>query len=304
MAGRSAVVAALVLLIMGVEVMRGESRRLKKENAIVVQGTDDPCEWWDAVTGNDEDGSILTTFFHKRYGIALQLYHGSVEQFMAFRFIPNWAWVSKTSNGRAKAQIMYGGGEFEEVDYWFAGRHLEELSRASGAKSMLPDEMLLGMWKGERAGRAMVFQHKSILLNEQDDTFSEPKQLFLVENGFIYNGGSGISISVLYDDDGNLIPLRGVDNLYHMDSHYVYKSAELRQQIIPELIGITPKQCRDSYQLLCDEVKKLAVKLRAQNPFARFFCPQNYRYKGKKEGWVWVGKGSGNMLDGSKPYGE
>ena len=41
----------------------------------VVEGTDDPCEWWDAVTGNDEDGSILTTFFHKRYGIALQLYH-------------------------------------------------------------------------------------------------------------------------------------------------------------------------------------------------------------------------------------
>jgi len=30
-------------------------------------------EWWDAVTGADEYGDVVTTFMHKRWGMALQV---------------------------------------------------------------------------------------------------------------------------------------------------------------------------------------------------------------------------------------
>ena len=41
---------------------------------------------------------------------------------------------------------------------------------------------------------------------------------------------------------------------------------------------------------------------RANNPAARAIIPDNWSKR--KEGWVWVGKGSGNMLEGALPFGE
>jgi hypothetical protein len=49
-------------------------------------------------------------------------------------------------------------------------------------------------------------------------------------------------------------------------------------------------------------MKKMAVKQRAENPAARAIAPHNWSRR--KEGWIWIGKGSGNMQEGALPFGE
>ena len=67
-------------------------------------------EWWDAVTGADEYGDVVTTFMHKRWGTAVQLYHDTRHTYLPFRFIPNLSWISD-SDRRPEALMFYGPGE-------------------------------------------------------------------------------------------------------------------------------------------------------------------------------------------------
>ena len=113
-------------------------------------------QWWDAVTGADEYGDMVTTFMHKRWGTALQLFHDSRHTYLPFRFIPHLSWITGSAEHgrRPEALMFYAAGEVEPVDYWFASRHLEELNFAREADSALPDSMEVGGWHGYVCVRA------------------------------------------------------------------------------------------------------------------------------------------------------
>lgn len=81
------------------------------------------AEWWDAVTGKDEHGDTVTTFMHKRWGTALQLYHAEENAFLQFRFVPHLAWLTKSESGTAQAVHLSGPGEIEVVRYWCPPTH-------------------------------------------------------------------------------------------------------------------------------------------------------------------------------------
>jgi hypothetical protein len=74
-------------------------------------------------------------------------------------------------------------------------------------------------------------------------------------------------------------------------------------QVLPTLLGVPAQEIQSAQLRLRDMVKRFTVSLRAANPVARMFSPGSYR-KEKGRGWVWADKGSGNMLDGSNPYGD
>jgi len=257
--------------------------------------------WWDAVTGADEYGDVVTTFMHKRWGTALQLYHESHHSYLPFRFIPNVSWM--TGDKRPEALMFYGPGELETVDYWFASKHLEELMLARDADSLLAEEMKLGGWRGKRYGNNMLFEHGAVLFSQLDDTFTTPRQLVLTEEGFIYLGLAGIGVSVLYDDLGKLRELPGIrGEPQHGGACVLYQNFELRAKILPQLLGVKASLIQKYMESFVEMMKTEAVQQRANNPAARLIAPENWSKR--KKGWTWVGKGSGNLQDGALPYGQ
>jgi hypothetical protein len=193
--------------------------------------------------------------------------------------------------------------QLESVDYWFASRHLEELNLAREADSVLPSDMELGGWRGTQHGTTMLFEHGGVLLSQLDDSFTSPRQLVLTEDGFIYMGLAGVAVAVQYDDKGQLKPLPGVDaEPQHGGACLLYDNAELREKILPQLLGVKASVIQKFYDCYTETMKKMAVKQRAENPAARAIAPHNWSRR--KEGWIWIGKGSGNMQEGAVPFGE
>ena len=98
----------------------------------------DALDLWDAVTGEDEYGDLVTTFMHKDWGTVVQIFHVSSAaqderqkklsmpymkatcmlirlvglwqaakwSYIPFRFIPNLRWISENSKGRAQAMHL------------------------------------------------------------------------------------------------------------------------------------------------------------------------------------------------------
>ena len=294
----------VLLLVLG-NLGQGAGRQMKLTQLRHTERNAGANEWWDAVTGADEYGDTVTTFMHKRWGTALQLYHDARHSYLPFRFIPNLSWISggDVDGKRPEALMFYGPGELEAVDYWFAALHLEELNGAREADSVLPQEMELGGWRGTKHGNSMLFEHGAVLLSQLDDSFTTPRQLVLTENGFVYMGLGGIAVSVMYDDKGQLVTLPGIRaEPQHGGACVLYQSHELREKILPQLLQLKPAVIKRYWESFVESMKKEAVRQRANNPIARSIAPDNWSKR--KEGWVWVGKGSGNMLEGAKPYGE
>lgn len=191
----------------------------------------------------------------------------------------------------------------ESVDYWFASRHLEELNQAREADSVLPSKMQAGSWRGTKFGDNMLFEHPAVLLSQLDDSFSTPRQLVLTSDGFIYMGLAGIAVSVLYDEQGNLKELPGIRaEPQHGGACVLYQNFEIREKVLPKLLQLKGSVIDKYWVSFVDTMKLQAVRQRANNPVARSIAPENWSKR--KQGWTWVGKGSGNMLDGSLPYGE
>lgn len=258
-------------------------------------------EWWDAVTGRDEYGDLLTTLMHKRWGTSIQLYHEARNAFLPFRFIPHIGWISDNPKGRAQAVHFYGDGEMHTVDYWFASRHLEELNNAREADSLLPDEMDLGIWKGTQVGEAMVFVNDVVMQSKEDDSFTELRQLVLLEHGFIFLGTSGMSLSVIIDQKGNPEVLAGVRGTMTEGCCFKAFSKDVREQVLPTALGLPLTKLARLQLGFSNAVKAAGVSLRANNPVARMCSPDSYKQE-KGKGWVWADKGSGSMLDGANPY--
>jgi len=262
-----------------------------------------PNEWWDAVTGRDEYGELLTTFMHKRWGISLQIYHDSRRSFLPFRFIPNLGWISNSPKGYAQAVLMLGSGKVEVVDYWFASRHLQELNNARETDTILPASMEMGEWSGRRVGNVMLIENFDLLYSSQDDCFTERRQLLLTEQGFIFLGMGGTTVSVQYNENGELVPPGTPESYLEGDFCYLSESAAIRSTVMPALLGVPPNEVTEPYDKLCAAMKEMAVQQRANNPFSRMLAPYAYTNT-RKHGWKWIGKGTGNMLDGSKVFGE
>jgi len=168
---------------------------------------------------------------------------------------------------------------------------------------VLPSDMELGGWRGTQHGTTMLFEHGGVLLSQLDDSFTSPRQLVLTEDGFIYMGLAGVAVAVQYDDKGQLKPLPGVDaEPQHGGACLLYDNAELREKILPQLLGVKASVIQKFYDCYTETMKKMAVKQRAENPAARAIAPHNWSRR--KEGWIWIGKGSGNMQEGALPFGE
>jgi len=259
-------------------------------------------EWWDAVTGADEYGDLVTTFMHKRWGMAFQLYHDSRHTYLPFRFIPNLSYVSGGEQ-RPEAIMMFGPGELESVDYWFASRHLDELNQAREVDSVLPSQMEMGGWRGNKYGDNMMFEHGAVMLSQHDDSFTTPRQLVLTSDGFIYMGLAGIAVSVLYDETGKMKYLPNIRaEPQHGGACVLYQNFEIREKVLPQLLSLKASVINKYWQSFTETLKLEAVRQRANNPLARSIMPDNWSKR--KDGWTWVGKGSGNMQDGCLPYGE
>jgi hypothetical protein len=111
MAVRGGSGAGVVLVAVVVVLLAGQSdgRQMKLTELKHASRNLGANEWWDAVTGMDEYGDSVTTFMHKRWGTAFQLYHDSRHTYLPFRFIPDLSWVS--GDKRPEALMFYGPGE-------------------------------------------------------------------------------------------------------------------------------------------------------------------------------------------------
>jgi len=112
----------------------------------------------------------------------------------------------------------------------FASKHLEELNAAREADSLLPEEMDCGVWTGERVGSNMVFGNAGILHSNWDDSFTELRQLVLMEHGFIYLGMAGAAVTVLLDDRGVPEALPGVAGAMTDGCCFLAASADVRSK--------------------------------------------------------------------------
>mmetsp|Transcript_42481 Transcript_42481/g.104129 ORF Transcript_42481/g.104129 Transcript_42481/m.104129 type:complete len:512 (+) Transcript_42481:45-1580(+) len=170
---------------------------------------------WDAVTGQDEFGDWVTTFQHKQWGTAFQLYHELKNGFVPFRYIPSYEWYkipeddensTETDMRRPRAVHFHINGEYDIVDYWFARKHLDEMEIVSGCDSMLPPEMILGHWQGRRMGDSYFIESSLRMYDKETDLFTNRRQVLLTEHGLIYTGGGSDGLYLMYDEFGDITP--------------------------------------------------------------------------------------------------
>ena len=108
--------AAAILAAAVIGVAEGKAKLRTGKIQHVTRGAG-AAEWWDAVTGKDEHGDLVTTFMHKRWGTALQLYHSEANSFLPFRFVPHLNWLTRSESGHAQG-VVVTGEEVETVNYW------------------------------------------------------------------------------------------------------------------------------------------------------------------------------------------
>lgn len=87
-----------------------------------------------------------------------------------------------------------------------------------------------------------------------------------------------------------------------MQIGYFSGALDLAEDYLPEVLGVPKDYFSKEMKAAHDAIKKYSVDRRANNSFARLMAPSKY-CQGKDGKWEWCGKGTGNFLDGSMPYG-